>query len=79
MGAGKKYWGKTEGGSGGKRGHSNMEHWERTENVKNGSRKARRMQDKAVIEDELRPLSSSQFMAVLRASDRDIDIDGNLL
>jgi hypothetical protein len=31
-----------EGGSGGKRGHSNMTHWEYTEEIKRRSRKARR-------------------------------------
>ena len=33
---------KVEGGSGGKRGHSNMTHWEYTEEIKQRSRKARR-------------------------------------
>jgi hypothetical protein len=33
---------KVEGGSGGKRGHSNMVHWEYTEEIKQRSRKARR-------------------------------------
>jgi hypothetical protein len=71
MGFGKKYWGKTEGGTGGNRGHSNMDHREHTAYVKNGSRKARRAQDKAVIDIELRPLNGSQMLALLRASDRD--------
>jgi hypothetical protein len=33
---------KIEGGSGGKRGHSNMTDWEYTEQIKRRSRKARR-------------------------------------
>jgi hypothetical protein len=37
---------KSEGGSGGKRGHSNMTHWDLTANVKRMSRKARRANDK---------------------------------
>ena len=32
------YKGPTEGGSGGKRGHSNMEHWTTTEELKESSK-----------------------------------------
>lgn len=35
---------KAEGGSGGKRGHSNMAHWERTEIIKAKADRARRRQ-----------------------------------
>ena len=42
---------KVESGSGGKRGHSNMAHWEYTEEIKQRSRKARRRAAK-VIERE---------------------------
>jgi hypothetical protein len=42
--------GPTEGGSGGKRGHSGMEHWGYTEEVKQAARKRRRLQDKKAIE-----------------------------
>ena len=38
--------GPSEGGSGGKRGHSNMEHWGYTEEVKDASRQIRRKNDK---------------------------------
>ena len=37
---------KTEAGSGGKKGHSNMSHWARTEFIKRAARKARRAADK---------------------------------
>lgn len=37
---------KTEGGSGGKRGHSNMTHWHPTAWVKSKARKARRAADR---------------------------------
>lgn len=37
---------KSEGGSGGKRGHSNMTHWDKTAQVKRLARKARRANDK---------------------------------
>jgi hypothetical protein len=42
---------KVEGGSGGKRGHSNMAHWDYTEEIKKRSRKARRRAAK-VLERE---------------------------
>ena len=35
---------KIEGGSGGKRGHSNMNHWVTTQEFKAASRKARRLE-----------------------------------
>ena len=41
-----KYKGPAEGGSGGKRGHSGMEHWTNTEELKDSSRKHRRKEDK---------------------------------
>lgn len=37
---------KTEGGTGGKRGHSNMEHWEYTEVIKKAAKIQRRIEDK---------------------------------
>ena len=42
----KKY--KTEGGQGGRRGHSNMVHYEGTEEVKLRSKHVRRNQDKKI-------------------------------
>ena len=39
--------GPTEGGSGGKRGHSNIEHWGFTDEIKEAVR--RRLDDKRVI------------------------------
>ena len=41
--------GKVEGGQGGKRGHSNMDHWEFTEEIKLAARKRRRLVAKAEI------------------------------
>jgi hypothetical protein len=41
-----------EGGSGGKRGHSNMTHWDYTEEIKRRSRKARRAQGKTLEREE---------------------------
>lgn len=45
--------GPSEGGSGGKRGHSNMEHWEYTEEVKRAARKRRRLNAKKAIHEGL--------------------------
>lgn len=42
--------GKTEGGCGGKRGHSNMNHWVKTEEIKDGARRQRRQEDKMKTE-----------------------------
>lgn len=43
---------KTEGGSGGKRGHSNMTHWSPTEFIKRETRKARRRIDKHLSKED---------------------------
>lgn len=39
---------KTEGGSGGKRGHSNMTHHDKTEFIKVSCKKTRRVNDRKV-------------------------------
>lgn len=49
----KPYARKTEAGSGGKLGHSNMSHWARTEFIKPEANSMRRQQDKLVVEQEL--------------------------
>lgn len=46
--------GPTEGGSGGKRGHSNMDHWIYSDEVKEGSRKRRRLNSKKVTREALK-------------------------
>ncbi len=45
--------GPSEGGSGGKRGHSNMEHWGHSDEVKEAARLRRRIDDKKVIEEQI--------------------------
>ncbi len=45
--------GPSEGGSGGKRGHSNMEHWGFTGEVKEAARKRRRLDSKRIVTEEL--------------------------
>jgi len=54
------YKGPTEGGSGGKRGHSNMEHWTYTEELKESSRKQRRKEDKKEIGQGISDTSEKQ-------------------
>ena len=58
MGALKKT--KTEGGSGGKRGHSNMDHWAYTDEVKEAARTQRRMGDKKATQDGINELASKR-------------------
>jgi hypothetical protein len=43
----------SEGGSGGKRGHSAMEHWAETAEVKDAARTVRRQADAAAVEKQL--------------------------
>jgi hypothetical protein len=43
---------KLEGGQGGKRGHSNMIHWEGTEIIKKMTKKKRRHSDKEAIKKD---------------------------
>lgn len=43
---------KSEGGSGGKKGHSNMTHWDRTRQVKDFAKKVRRNNDKLSIKEQ---------------------------
>jgi len=40
---------KTEGGQGGKRGHSNMCHWVTTDEIKDATRHLRRREEKQII------------------------------
>ena len=46
--------GPTEGGSGGRRGHSGMEHWGFTDEVKEASRRRRRLEDKQEVREQSR-------------------------
>ena len=51
--------GRTEGGQGGKLGHSNMNHWDYTEAIKAAARKQRRLQAKIQIANELEEFSEN--------------------
>jgi hypothetical protein len=61
MGALKKH--KLEGGQGGKRGHSGMDHCVTTEEIKDATRRARRRHDKVIVEDEKRDLENASRLA----------------
>jgi hypothetical protein len=42
---------KTEGGSGGKRGHSNMNHWAYSHEIKAATKKRRRIEAKQAVRE----------------------------
>lgn len=52
--------GLTDAGQGGKRGHSNMDHWEFNDEVKSASRKRRRLAAKIEIKDGLAELENTE-------------------
>ena len=52
--------GKANAGQGGKRGHSNQDHWVFTEEVKDAARKQRRLDAKLEIKDGLDELEETE-------------------
>lgn len=46
--------GRSDAGQGGKRGHSNMDHWEFTEEIKLAAKKRRRLEAKIDIKQDAR-------------------------
>ncbi len=52
--------GKADAGQGGKRGHSNQDHWDFTEAIKEAARKQRRLDAKKDIRKELREYISER-------------------
>jgi hypothetical protein len=52
--------GKSDAGQGGKRGHSNQDHWEFTEEIKEAAKKRRRHQAKKEISEGLKEYSNKQ-------------------
>ena len=46
--------GPSEGGSGGRRGHSGMEHWRSTDEVKSEAKKRRRLDDQGLVDEQIR-------------------------
>lgn len=55
--------GKTEGGSGGKRGHSNMTHWATTEEIKEATRRRRRIEAEEAARDGLAEFEQEKQVA----------------
>jgi PHD/YefM family antitoxin component YafN of YafNO toxin-antitoxin module len=51
---------KTEGGQGGKRGHSNMCHWVTTEEIKEATRRNRREEAKEMIAEEKSEMNAAE-------------------
>lgn len=51
--------GPTEGGSGGKRGHSNMDHWLLTEEIKESSKVRRRNNAKKEVREEIKNIEEN--------------------
>jgi hypothetical protein len=52
--------GKSEGGSGGRRGHSMMDHGLHTAEIKDGARLARRNDDARTVAEGLRDITADQ-------------------
>lgn len=52
---------KVEGGQGGKRGHSNMTHWESTEDIKASTRILRRRIARVEVNDQLVGLDAANI------------------
>jgi hypothetical protein len=50
---------KTEGGQGGRRGHSNMNHWVTTEEIKAATRTLRRREAKQQITEQVHDLTDA--------------------
>lgn len=61
MGAVKHH--KTEGGQGGRRGHSNMNHWVTTEEIKAATRLLRRREAKQQIAEQVHDLTAANAHA----------------
>ena len=51
---------KTEGGQGGKRGHSNMVHYEKTADIKEAANRQRRVQAKLVVQSDIATMLESK-------------------
>jgi len=64
---------KTEGGQGGKKGHSNMTHWSKTAEVKKEAKKGRRQDDKKLARDAKSKFES--FLDNMKGSGNDVLIE----
>ena len=60
--------GRPDAGQGGKRGHSNMDHWEFNDEIKEAARKRRRLRAKIEIKDGLAELEEDSSESSQSAS-----------
>ncbi len=63
--------GLPDAGQGGKRGHSNMDHWEFNDEIKEAARKRRRLRAKIEIKDGLAELEEETSESSQSASTND--------
>jgi hypothetical protein len=61
---------KVEGGQGGKRGHSNMTHWESTEDIKAATRNQRRRRGRIEVDDQLKELQNTPDATTTKRQER---------
>jgi hypothetical protein len=54
----------SEGGSGGSRGHSNMEHWAHTDEIKDGARTRRRLDDRDAAHETESEMQLLEFVVL---------------
>jgi hypothetical protein len=62
--------GLADAGQGGKRGHSNMDHWEFNDEIKSAARKRRRLAAKMEIKQELAELEDKERPEAPEASSK---------
>jgi len=62
--------GRTDAGQGGKRGHSNMDHWETTEEIKLAAKKRRRLAAKSEIRNGIGEYKEENSFTPPERSDR---------
>ena len=67
--------GPADGGQGGKRGHSNMDHWVFTEEIKAASRKVRRLLAHQEIAEELRLWEDEQTTQMMPTVPRESGVE----
>jgi len=63
--------GLPDAGQGGKRGHSNMDHWEFNDEIKEAARKRRRLRTKIEIKDGLAEIEEERSESSQPASTKD--------
>jgi hypothetical protein len=62
--------GLSDAGQGGKRGHSNMDHWETTEEIKLAAKKRRRLTAKSEVKHGIGEYKEEQHASPAERSDK---------